>query len=183
VSDIAAASAGVLAVVFAWAGIAKLRTPIATAASFQGLGLPAPTALARIVPAVELVVAVGLIAAPAVAAWVALALLLAFTFVIGRAIVAGSTVSCACFGSAASSGGDEDDRPVSVVELVRNAGLGALAIVAGGAGSGALRLPALPAIVIVTVLVALARVAFAAVELRRLGGHLWSTPLPGNDLS
>jgi uncharacterized membrane protein YphA (DoxX/SURF4 family) len=181
VSDIAAAAAGVLALVFAWAGIAKLRTQPATAASFRGLGLPAPTALARAVPAAELAVAAGLVAAPALAAWVALVLLLAFTFVIGRAVVAGSTVSCACFGSAASTDGD-DERPVSVVELVRNAGLGALAIVASGAGAGPLARPALPALVIVTVLVALARVAFAAVELRRLGGHVWSTPLPGDGL-
>jgi uncharacterized membrane protein YphA (DoxX/SURF4 family) len=178
-TDLAAAAALVLAGVFAWAGVAKLRHHGPTLDSFRGLGLPAPAVLARTVPVVELAVAAGLLLAPALTAWVALALLLGFTFVIGRAIVRGSTVSCACFGGSASRAG-EDERPVSVVELVRNAGLGALAIVAGGAGAGRLDPPALPALVIVTGVVALARVAFAAVELRRLGGHVWSTPLPGD---
>ena len=126
-------------------------------------------------PVVELALAVGLVVAPAIAAWVALAIVLAFTVVIGRAVAAGSTVSCACFGRSS-----DDDQPVSVVELVRNAGLGGLAIVASGAGVGPVAWPALPALVIVTVLVALSRVAFAAIELRRLGGHVWSTPLPGD---
>jgi uncharacterized membrane protein YphA (DoxX/SURF4 family) len=179
VTDLAAAAALVLAAVFAWAGVAKLRHAATTTASFTGLGLPAPAVLARAVPLIELVVGAGLVFAPAFAAWIALALLLAFTVVIGRAVTSGSTVSCACFGSGA---GSEDDRPVSALELVRNAGLGGLAIVAGGAGAGAVSWPALPALVIVTVLVALARVAFAAVELRRLGGHVWSTPLPGDGL-
>jgi uncharacterized membrane protein YphA (DoxX/SURF4 family) len=178
VTDVAAAAALVLAGVFAWAGVAKLRRHAATRDSFRGLGLPAPAVLSRVVPLAELAVAAGLLLAPALAAWVALALLLAFTIVIGRAIVRGSAVACACFG--ASSTGADDERPVSVLELVRNAGLGALAIVAGGAGAGSVRWPYLPALVVVTVVVALARVAFAAVELRRLGGHIWSTPLPGD---
>ena len=181
-SELAAAAALVLAIVFGWAGVAKLRHHQATVTSFRGLGLPAAAALAVVVPLVELAVAVGLVLAPALTAWAALALLLAFTFVIGRAVVAGSTVACACFGGTSATGGD-DDRPVSTIELVRNAGLGALAIVAGGAGAGALHWPALPALVIVTVLVALARVAFAAADLRRLGGHVWSTPLPGDGIT
>jgi hypothetical protein len=88
-------------------------------------------------------------------------------------VARGSTVGCACFG------GGAEDRPVSVLELVRNAGLGALAIVASGAGTGSALWPSLPAAVLVTVLVALARVGLAAAELRQAGGHVLSTPLPG----
>jgi hypothetical protein len=179
-TEVARASAVVLAVVFAWAGVTKLRTPQATATSFAGLRLAAPAMLARLVPVVELAVAAGLVAAPSLAAWAALALLLAFSVVIARALAAGATVPCACFGGGAVAAADgEDARPLSTLELVRNAGLGALAIVASGAGSGWVRWPALPAVVIVTVLVALTRVAFAVVDLRRLGGHVLSTPLAG----
>jgi hypothetical protein len=176
VRDVAEAAALVLAAVFAWAAVAKLRARSATAASFAGLRLPGAAVLATVVPVVEGALAVGLVLVPGVAAFAALALLLAFSVVIGRAVATGAEVGCACFG-----GGGAEDRPVSVLELVRNAGLGALAIVASGAGgTGVLgRWPALPALVIVTVVVALGRVALAAAELRQAGGHLLSTPLPG----
>ena len=177
--DVGGAAALVLAIVFAWAAIAKLRTPAETTASFHGLGLPAAPALARAVPLVELGVAVALLAAPSLAAWIALPILLAFSIVIARAVAAGSTVTCACFGTAATRRGDDEiGRPVSVVELVRNAGLGGLAIVASGSAAGWVR-TSLPALVIVSVLVALARVGFAAVDLRRQGGHVFATPLAG----
>lgn len=169
----AQAAALVLAAVFAWAAAAKLGARAATVASFRGLGLPAPGALAVAVPLIEVVLALALVVAPAQASFAALAVLLAFTVVIGRAVAGGSSVGCACFGGSAGA------RPVSVLELVRNAGLGALAIVATGAGAGSALWPSLPAVVLVTVLVALARVGFAAAELRRAGGHLLSTPLPG----
>ena len=175
--DIGGAAALVLAIVFAWAAVAKLRTPAQTTASFHGLGLPAATALSKAVPVVEVGVAAGLVVAPGLAAWIALALLLAFSVVIARAVAAGSTVTCACFGTATAAG-DEDARPVSVVELVRNAGLGGLAIVASGSAAGVVR-TSLPALVIVSVVVALSRVAIAAVDLRRAGGHVFSTPLAG----
>ena len=114
--------------------------------------------------------------APALVAWAALALVLGFSVVIARAVAAGSTVTCACFGAGAARG--EEARPVSVVELVRNAGLGGLAIVASGSAAGTVDTN-LPCLVIVSVLVALSRVAFAAVDLRRDGGHVFSTPLAG----
>jgi hypothetical protein len=176
VRDLGGAAALVLAGVFAWAAVAKLRTMSETTTSFRGLGLPVAPALSRLVPVVELAIAVGLIVAPALVSWPALAMLVAFSFVLVRAVTAGATVTCNCFGAAAGAG--EDARPVSVVELVRNAGLGALAIVATGSAAGAVR-TSLPALVIVSVLVALSRVAFAAVDLRRLGGHVFTTPLPG----
>lgn len=178
-SDLGQAAALVLAGVFAWAGVAKARQPGPTAASFDGLGLPRPRALARVVPAVELGVAVAMVVAPVPAAWAALVLLAAFSVVLIRAVARGATVTCACFGG--GSGAGADTRPVSSLELVRNGGLGGLALVASGAGGGTALWPSLPASVIVTVLVALVRVAFAAVELRQQGGHLLATPLPGEE--
>lgn len=175
--DLARAAAIVLAAVFVLAAVAKGRDQPSTVASFRGLRLPAPGFMAKVVPLVEVGVAVGMIVAPATSAGPALVLLVAFSAVIARAVAAGSTVSCACFGGGAR--GASEDRPVSTVELVRNAGLGALAIVASGAGEGSALWPSLPAVVIVTVVVALVRIAFGAVELRRLGGHVFSTPLPG----
>ncbi|MEA3075463.1 MAG: hypothetical protein QOF60_371 [Actinomycetota bacterium] len=166
------AAALVLAAVFVWAAVAKVRGRDATVASFRGLGLPGPGVLAVVVPVVEIGLAVGLVVMPSVAGWLALALLAAFTVVIGRAIARGVEVGCACFGSAAN------DRPVSPLEVVRNAGLAALAVVATGATGDALW-PALPAMVVVTVVVALGRVGLAMAELRMTGGHVFSTPLPG----
>lgn len=173
-TDLAQAAALVLAAVFAWAGVAKLRERAATVTSFRGLGLPAPGLLAGVVPPLELLLAGALVASPGLASFAALALVLVFSVVIGRAVAGGSSVGCACFGGGAEA------RPVSVLELVRNGGLGALAIVATGAGAASALWPSLPSIVIVTVLVALSRVAFAVVELRRAGGHVLATPLPGN---
>lgn len=161
--ELAQAAALVLAVVFAWAAVAKVRDRPATVDSFRGLGLPAPTVLASVVPAVELVLAAGLVAVPRLASFAALALVLAFSAVIGRAVAVGSSAGCACFG------GSPGDRPVSILELVRNGGLGALAVVASGAGPGSALWPDLRSVVIVTVLVALSRVAFAVVEHRRVG--------------
>jgi hypothetical protein len=173
VSELAQAAALVLAAVFAWAAVAKIVARPATVSSFRGLGLPAPASLAVAVPVAELGLAVGLVLAPAPASLAALLVLLAFSVVIGRAVAGGSTVGCACLG------GGAEDRPVSVLELVRNGGLGALAIVATGAGAGSALWPSLPAAVLVTVMVALSRVGLAAAELRQAGGHLLSTPLPG----
>jgi uncharacterized membrane protein YphA (DoxX/SURF4 family) len=174
-ADLAQAAALVLAVVFAWAAVAKVRALDATTTSFRGLGLPAPGPLARVVPAVEAALAVALVWRPGLAGFAALALVVAFSLVIVRAVASGSTVGCACFGGQA-------ERPVSVLELVRNAGLGALAIVATGATAGTALWPSLPALVIVSVLVALSRVGFAAADLRRDGGHVFSTPLPGDGI-
>lgn len=165
------AAALVLAAVFVWAAVAKVRARTTTVTSFRGLGLPAPDALAIAVPMVEVGLAIGLVVRPSAAAWCALGLLVAFTAVIATAIARGVEVGCACFGSSA-------DRQVSTIEVVRNAGLAGLAVVATGAHGDALW-PPLPALVIVTVVVALGRVALAMAELRHAGGHVFSTPLPG----
>jgi len=142
--DLGMAAAGVLAATFAWAGAAKLGRPMDTAAGFADLGLAHPATLARGVPVVELLLAVTLLAAPAAGGAAALVLLGGFSLVLARALGRGVEVRCACFGRA---GGP----PVSWVELVRNGLLGALAVVALGAGLQP-RVPALlPAVAIAVV--------------------------------
>ena len=160
-SDLAQAAALVLAAVFGWAAVAKLRDRPGTVTSFRGLGLPAPGALAVAVPVFEILVAVALVGVPTPAAVVALVLVLAFSVVIGRAVAAGSSVRCACFGGRADGG------PVSVLDLVRNGGLAALAVVATGAGDGSALWPSWSALVPVVVAVGLGRLALAAMERRR----------------
>lgn len=126
-TDLGTTAAVVLAVVFAWAGAAKLSQPRATAEGFSQLGLPRPRVLARLVPGVELLLAVALVAAPAVGGAVALVLLGGFSAVLVRALHRGVPVRCACFGQ---PGGP----PLSSVDLVRNGLLGTLAALATAAG-------------------------------------------------
>jgi len=125
--DLGMAAACVLAATFAWAGAAKLGRPADTAAGFRALGLSRAPALARIVPAVELLLAVALLAAPRLGGAAALALLAAFSAVLVHALRRGVEVRCACFGQA---GGP----PLSFVDLVRNGLLGGLALLALPAG-------------------------------------------------
>lgn len=136
-NDLGMAAAGVLALVFAWAGAVKLGRPAETAAGFADLGLGRPRALAVAVPVLELTLAVGLLAAPAAGAAVALVLLVCFSVVLVRALRRGGEVRCACFGQA---GGP----PLSWVDLVRNGLLGALSALALTAGLEP-RVPALVA--------------------------------------
>jgi hypothetical protein len=77
------------------------------------------------VPAVELVVAATLLVRPDFGGVAALVLLAVFTGVVFRALVAGVDTGCGCFGSAS---GDS----VGPRDLVRNALLAALAVVATG---------------------------------------------------
>ena len=111
-----------LALVFAWAGAAKLVDRRTTARSFRALGLPAVTALTTVVPVTELVLAIGLVVVPGIAAPFAVALLAAFTVHLVRARRAGVTVGCGCFGTARRG-------PASGRDLVRNGVLAAAALV------------------------------------------------------
>jgi hypothetical protein len=167
VTDVGYVSALVLALVMAWAGVAKLRSRSETAASFAAFGVPA--GLARVVPLVELALAVALVFVPALAAGAAAVLLAAFTVVLVRAIGRGVTVGCNCFGSSRS-------EPVSSVELVRNTMLIALAIVATGAAVG---VPSFESVVLVSTAVALGAVVLAALDMRRRIGSVWDNTLAG----
>lgn len=153
----------VLAGVLVWAGLAKWRHPRTTAAAFAALGVPG----ARVVPVVELGAAVALVARPAVGGPFAAGMLLAFGAVLVRAARRG--VGCACFGGSPS-------QPASARELVRNAGLLVLAVLATGARPA---VPPLAEVVLVTTAVALGAVALAAASVRADLGRLWDNRLAG----
>ncbi len=111
---VAYSAALVLAVVFAVAGVAKLRRRTSTARAFAALGLVSPAVLAVGVPATELALAVGLVVAPAWAGIAALAVLAGFTTFLVLAMRRGKVLACGCFGAA---------RPAAIgsTEVVRNA--------------------------------------------------------------
>jgi uncharacterized membrane protein YphA (DoxX/SURF4 family) len=118
---VAVIAAAVLAVVFVRAGVAKLNRPRQTAEAFEAMKLPAPRALARAVPVVELALAGALVASPRLGGPLALVLIAVFSAVLVRSI--GTDTGCGCFGAA-------HNRPVSREDLVRNAVLAALAMIA-----------------------------------------------------
>jgi len=151
VSEIGAAAAFALALVFTWAGAAKIARPQRTTASFSALGLPAISALAVAVPMLELALAALLVVAPVWGAVASLGVLAAFSVVLARGIRAGVTAGCACFGSARN-------QPISVVDLVRNALLGLLAAAALTASGW----PTLWAVVLVAAAVTVCRGALEA---------------------
>ncbi|MDQ3980446.1 MAG: hypothetical protein M3314_12975 [Actinomycetota bacterium] len=112
-----------LAAAFVRAAAAKLARPEQTEAGFRALDLPRPALLARAVPVLEVLVATLLVAAPAPGGVVAFVLLSAFTVVLARAVGAGLTTGCTCFGAVSA-------EPVSRSDLLRNALLAAAAVAA-----------------------------------------------------
>ncbi len=111
-----------LAVVFAWAGGAKFADREATVEGFRALGLSSAEQRSIQVPAVEIATAVLLVVAPVGGAIVALVFLLVFTVILANRLVAGSRVPCRCFGNLRT-------RPISWLDVLRNIGLAALAVV------------------------------------------------------
>ncbi len=117
---------GVLALVMAWAAVAKLGDRPGAREAAVGLGVPAgaaaPVALA--LPALELGSAVLLVVPPTRRAGAALALVLlvAFSAAIAATLRAGRRPACHCFGARSSA-------PIGPDALARNAALGALALV------------------------------------------------------
>lgn len=167
-AEIGTVAAWLLAGVFAWAGAAKARRPLDTAAALRRLGLPAARPLAVAVPGVELGLALVLVVRPAAGGVAALVLLAAFSAVIGRAVRLQLDVGCGCFGSARNG-------PVSGVELLRNGLLAVLALAALAAPAPVT--PDLPALVTATSAAVVGLVVLALVEVRRAGGALLATIL------
>lgn len=164
------AAALLTALVLTWAAVAKLSRPVGTEASFAGLGLPAPGLLARGVPLAELVVAASLVVSPRDGAVAALLLLASFTVILVAALRRGTSVGCACFGSARA-------RPVSPLDVARNVGLAALAALAlGSAGPVA---PPLEGVIAVSTAFVIGCVALAMADLRRQVGQVWANRLAG----
>lgn len=168
--QLASIAAVLLAAVLAWSAAAKWNTRGLTVLRFARLGVPRPTIAVPAVIAAEVVTVVALLAAPAIGGLLAAALLGAFTVFLVGAIRRGVTVGCGCFGAA-------DDRPVGAPDIVRNLGLLALAGLA--ATTTTLVRPGLDALVLAGVVVLLALVAAALIELRDRIGPLWRLPEPG----
>jgi len=117
------ACAVVLAAVFVRAGVAKAIRPAGTVAGFVALGVPGAPVVGRAVPAVEIALAVTLLSFPRLGGVAALVTLAAFSAFLARAVRAGVTVGCNCFGQARA-------EPVSGRDLVRNTMLAVLALAA-----------------------------------------------------
>ncbi|HUS62157.1 MAG TPA: MauE/DoxX family redox-associated membrane protein [Acidimicrobiales bacterium] len=113
----------ILAGTLGWAAAVKLQAPDATRRAFVDLGLPAPGGLARVVPAVEIMVALALASRPADGALAALVLLAGFTTLLAITIVSGRAAGCGCFGGKANA-------PVTWVAVARNGFLAVLAFAA-----------------------------------------------------
>ena len=148
------ACAVLLAAVFVRAGAAKLARPASTVAGFTALGVPAAAISARAVPFVELTTAAALLAAPRVGAAAGLFLLALFTGLLARAVRTGSQAPCNCFGAARAD-------PVSRVDLVRNALLAGLAVLATAAARPVVPGPAGAAVALAAFLAGVALLASA----------------------
>jgi uncharacterized membrane protein YphA (DoxX/SURF4 family) len=111
-----------LALVLAASAGAKLASRPGTRDSFAALGLPAPRALAIMVPTVELITAVALLAVPRIGGGLALVLLGGFSVFLARQIAQGSDAPCACFGQTGR-------QRISPADLTRNGVLAGLAVI------------------------------------------------------
>ncbi len=174
-TSLAPLAALLVALVFAVAAVTKLGDQPSSVADFAALGLPAPAALARVVPPAELAIAALLLIAPAVGATLASLALMAFTAVLAAALRAGRRVSCGCLGPLSR-------KPVSTATLGRNAGLIALAVLAAATPAPTGVLPTLPAadvVLAVGPLVLLAALGAQILALRAQLGRIWSVELAG----
>lgn len=149
----------VLAAVFVRAGVAKAIRSEGTVAGFVALGVPSAPVVARAVPAVEIALAVALLSFPRIGGVAALVSLGAFSVFLARAVRAGVTVGCNCFGQARA-------EPVSGRDLARNAMLATLALAALSASR-----PVVPSLVAVlsAAAVVLAGVAILRARSNRSG--------------
>jgi hypothetical protein len=148
------ASRVTMAVVLAYAAVAKLYEARRLPGQMRAFGVPAPLSIATaaILPIVELVIAVALVAFPysPLPAFAAIALLALFTGVVVANLASNEPKPCPCFGAVAM------ERPVSPLTLVRNAWLLGLAIIATSdptGDSGALFLPVFVVLALVTLFV------------------------------
>jgi uncharacterized membrane protein YphA (DoxX/SURF4 family) len=149
------ACAVALAVVLVVAAVAKVRDLGATARSFAELGLPRPTTMARVVPAVEAGTAAVLLLTPVLGGFVALGLLAFFTTFLVTRLLAGVQTPCSCFGSARQ-------EPISAANLVGNGFLVLLAV--GALASSGPQLPSVADIAVLAAAVAVEVVVHAVVR-------------------
>lgn len=121
-----------VAAAFAVSAAAKITRPTAFAGGLAAFGVPAPGAVARLLPPFEAALAVVLVAVPGAAwpAFLAVAVLALLTGAVVANLAAGRAVPCPCFDA-------DSDRPVSTATVVRNGALLALAVVGTGSTAGA----------------------------------------------
>lgn len=163
-TGLGSAAALLLAGAFAWAALAKIVRQDATRDAFAALGLPAPRALAAVLPAAELALAALLALRPRAGAVAALAALALFSAVLATRARQGRSVGCGCFGAS-------DADAASSTAVVRNvllAGAAALAL----AAPGAVR-PDLPGAMAVGALAVIGLLVVALWDLRERTGRLW----------
>ncbi|MFN0089416.1 MAG: MauE/DoxX family redox-associated membrane protein [Acidimicrobiales bacterium] len=112
-----------LAALLAFAAAMKLRDLHAATAALAGLGFARARVWAPAAAATELATALLLVLWPPLGAVVGLALLTFFTVTIAERLRRGLRAPCGCFGAVST-------HPLSVVDIVRNVGLFALALLA-----------------------------------------------------
>lgn len=174
---------GLLAVIFAWAAIAKFAARHEIVGDFSDMGLPAPQIVLAGVIVAEVGAAGLLLAMPRWGAALSIALLVVFSAVLMSIMRSGKQVRCGCFGA-------NHREPVSIVEVARNGALGVIALLALGAQQGVA--PNVPAVMIVSLtalclllgvsLVALAQKSGALFRIE-LAGEIADLARPGGDAS
>jgi hypothetical protein len=164
------AMAIVVATVFAAAGFLKARSPSTTAVELDGLGVPLPRLLARLLPLIDLTIAGSLIVIPRAGSLMALAALAVFTVVLLRAVRSGAPVSCGCLGSFS-------DTPVTYATVARNALLAVMAATALAVPEPLV--PDLASALSAVAVVVVALIAAQLVTLRSRIGRVWSVTLAG----
>lgn len=112
-----------VAVVLLVAGVSKLAQPAQWRSQAAGLGVP--SAVATVVPFVELVLGALLLVQwqRSLVAWCAVGLFVAFTALLVIRLAQGVRPPCACFGSLSS-------KPIGLGHVARNAFFIALAVLA-----------------------------------------------------
>ncbi len=169
----------VLALVFIWSGVAKLRERASVGRDFAAIGVPAPTVSVVVVALVEVAVAATLVVQHRVGAVLALVLLGLFTLVLISVLRSGREIRCGCFGANAR-------EPISMVDVVRNV---SLAVIGGlalfGGRSFAIDLPAVMVVsltalclLVVVNLIALAQTSGALIRIELAGEAAGGGELP-----
>ena len=117
------AAAAVVACVLLVAGVQKVARPVEWRTQSAGLGVP--SAIASVVPFVEVAVGAALLVQwqRHAFAWVALALFATFTGLLAIRLAQGQRPPCACFGALSS-------RPIGASHIARNFAFIAIAVLA-----------------------------------------------------